>query len=261
MTYKFSINSTYFILAIFNFFSLSAQIDYKFNAEVMVESYLNAKYNYQTKEFVWKPSKKEIEDFGVSDDGYLYSKIHDIYSYGGNFKTIVIDTYIKNDEGYIYSCHSCSPFFGLLTFKVSKDNETTENIYFERLIGQYGEYGKPGKIGILQITNKDYCIKVDNSVYNTGTFEKTTYLYYEGKFVLEYITESSYEGSPSLSHSYKTNVKVDKINGVITLVKKGTEYNETKGKVIAVNKTLKYKFTEITKAWHRKGFVLLKSNK
>lgn len=244
----------YTIICFTLFLSANAQSKLKikkndFNIVSVISELFEAKQNNETKEFKWKPNFAEKLDFGVSSDSYLYTKIDTLLIYGKdkNLGTIVISTYVKDENGEKESCHACSPSLSLITFRLDENRENIELEYFKKFVCKYGGYGEPAEVSYLQITENDFCIQVSNEWQGQGITIGNKSLYYNGENILNI---DSYEDNFGMTDdkneqiSYETIINIDKINKIITLTKKGTDKSEKTGKKIPINKIDKYRFDE-----------------
>jgi hypothetical protein len=231
--------------------SISAQNNIKFKkseADSLLPSIISelfdAKFNKQTNEFIWKPNYAERLEFGVSFDGFLYTKIDKYLKYNNNnFSTIVAFTYVKDENGKYESCHACAPSLSLITFKLYEESENVELSYFKKFVAKIGSFGELPEVSVLQISEKDYCIKVSNEWVGHGSSYTYDHLYYEGENVLDIDT---YGDNPEGSNKfhYNTTINIDKINRIITLTKIEDGISKKSKQKISIYNTEKYKFDE-----------------
>ena len=211
----------------------------------IVSELFDATYNRQTKEFIWKPNYAERIEFGVSTDGNLYTKIDTILTHNKkkDIVTIATSTYVKDDNNEKESCHACSPILSLMSFKIDDARENLQLLYFKKYVGDHGTWGEPAGVEILQFSENDYFVKVSEFQTGQGSGYGSEVLYYNGNEVLRF---DSYANSLNAGGdvSWETSMKVDKINRIITLTKKGTDISEKTGKKIPVNKITKYKISD-----------------
>lgn len=220
-----------------------------FDKTVIVSKLFEAKYNKETKEFVWKPNYAEKLEFGVSNDGNLYTIIDTLLIYGKNknIGTIVTSTYVKDENGKKELCHACAPSLSLITFELDESRENLELSYFKKFVTNYGSFAEPAKISVLQITEEDYCFEVSNEWIGTGGASSWISLYYLGKNILNF---ESYQDNFALTEdkneqfSYDTNLSVDITNKKIILTTIGTIIDQTTNKKININKTENYIFND-----------------
>ena len=215
----------------------------------IVSELFDATYNRQTKEFIWKPNYAERIEFGVSTDGNLYTKIDTILTHNKkkDIVTIATSTYVKDENGEIESCHACSPILSLMSFKIDDARENLQLLYFKKFVGHNGSWGAPNPVEILQFSENDYFVMVNQFASGQGSSYNSISLYYEGNEVLHFDSSADNSGETdnvNKIYSWETSMKVDKINRIITLTKKGTEISEKTGKKIPVNKITKYKISD-----------------
>lgn len=242
------------ILGLIVFISINAQTEITFkrsdyNLQKIISELFDARYNEQTKDFIWKPNFAEKLDFGVSADGYLYTEIDTILTYNHEKKieTIVATTYIKDNNGLKEGFHASSPSLSLISFSLDDSGENIQLLYFKKFVTKYGSWGEPSQVGLLQFSENDYYIKVTNGYTGQGITEETVSLYYKGNLAFIF---NSYYGNTGYTENIKeqeygrTDIKIDKINKIITLTKKETEYSEKTKKQVQINKTTKYKISD-----------------
>ena len=208
----------------------------------IVSELFDATYNRQTKEFIWKPNYADnLSEFEVSTDGNLYTKIDTLLTHNKakNIVTIATSTYVKDQNGEKESCHACSPMLSLMSFKIDDARENLQLLYFKKYVGKHGTWGEPAWVEILQFSENDYFVKVSEFQTGQGSGYGSEVLYYNGNEVLRF--DSLNAGGDV---SWETSMKVDKINRIITLTKKGTDISKKTGKVIPVNKITKYKIND-----------------
>lgn len=220
-----------------------------FNIVSVISELFEAKHDDVTKEFIWKPNFAEKLEFGVSSDGYLYTKLDTLLVYGKDksLGTIVTSTYVKDANGEKEDCHVCSPSLSLITFKLDETRENLELLYFKKFVTKYGSWGEPAQVGFLQISEDDFCINVSSEWQGQGITIGYQNLYYYGNNILNIDSYEDNFGSTSNKNeqiSYETKVSVDKVNKIITLTKKGTEISEKTNKKILINKIEKFRFDE-----------------
>lgn len=220
-----------------------------FNIVSVISELFEAKHNDETKEFIWKPNFAEKLEFGVSSDGYLYTKLDTLLIYGKdkNLGTIVTSTYVKDENGEKENCHACSPSLSLITFKLDEARENLELLYFKKFVTKYGGWGEPAQVGFLQITDNDYCINVTSVWQGQGITIGYQNLYYFGENILNIDSHEDNFGATSNKNeqiNYETVVSIDKVNKIITLNKKGTEISEKTNQKISINKIEKFRFDE-----------------
>ena len=238
------------IIILLSFFSINAQntISFKksdFDLPSVISELFEAKYNTQTKEFIWKPNYSEKLEFGVSSDGYLYTKIDTILKYGvdKNIGTIVTNTYVKDENGKYESCHACSPSLSLITFKLDDERENLELSYFKKFVSKFGSFGESASVSVLQISEDDYCIKTSNEWVGQGSSYSYEHLYYEGENILNIDSYGERTEEPNKFH-FITTIGVDKINKIITLTKKESSISKKTKQKITINNIEKYKFDD-----------------
>lgn len=238
------------IIILLSYLMINAQnvISFKksdFDLSNVISELFDAKFNTQTKEFIWKPNYAEKLEFGVSSDGYLYTKIDTILKYGvdKNIGTIVTNTYVKDENGKYQSCHACSPSLSLITFKLDEERENLELSYFKKFVSKFGSFGESASVSVLQISEEDYCIKVSNEWVGQGSSYSYEHLYYEGENILNIDSFGENPEEPNKFH-YITTIGVDKINKIITLTKKETRISKKTKQKIMINNIEKYKFDD-----------------
>lgn len=238
------------IITLLSYLMINAQnvISFKksdFDLSNVISELFEAKFNAQTKEFIWKPNYAEKLEFGVSSDGYLYTKIDTILKYGvdENIGTIATNTYIKDENGKYESCHACSPSLSLITFKLDDERENLELSYFKKFVAKFGSFGESASVSVLQISEEDYCIKVSNEWVGQGSNYSYEHLYYEGENILNIDSFGENVEEPNKFH-YITTIGVDKINKIITLTKKETRISKKTKQKIMTNNIEKYKFDD-----------------
>ena len=242
----------FIIITLFFCVSINAQDDIKFKkteADSVLPSIISklfdAKFNKQTQEFIWKPNYAERLQFGVSSDGYLYTRLDKYLKYNNNnYTTIVAFTYVKDENGKYESCHACSPSLSLITFKLDEE-ENVELLYFKKFVSRIGSFGESTDIDILQISEDEYCIKESNEWVGQGSSYVYEHLYYEGEKVLD--IDKYRDNEDNLNLHFETTVSVDKINKIISLTKKEVGKNKKTNQKITINTIDKYRFDDDNK--------------
>ena len=227
----------------------------------IVSELFDAKYNRQTKEFIWKPNYAETgfgdlrtdgnlyTTSGGASDGNLYTKIDTILTHNKkkDIVTIATRTYLKYENGEIETCRQCSPILSLMSFKIDETRENLQLLYFKKNVVDNGSWGEPNPVEIIQFSENDYFVMLKYLESGHGDVNEYITLYYEGNEVLHFCSSSDNAGATynvNKIYSWETSMKVDKINRIITLTKKGTDISEKTGKKIPVNKITKYKISD-----------------
>ncbi len=221
----------------------------EFNIPKVLSELFEAKYNEDTKEFVWKPNFAEKLEFGVSSDGYLYTKVDTLLTYGvnKNIGTIVTSTYVKDEYGEKESCHACAPSMSLITFTADEARENLELTYFKKFAAKYGSWGEPAEAGVLQITEDSYCITLSSGWTGQGINMGYQNLFYEGENILHINNYEDNFGATDKKNeqiSYETIVSIDKIKSILILTKKGNDIDPMTNKKVLINEIEKFKFDE-----------------
>lgn len=243
------------IIILLFYVSINAQDDITFKKTEgdsilpsIISKLFDAKFNEQTKEFIWKPNYAERLEFGVSHDGYLYTKLDKYLKYdNNNFTTIVAYTYVKDENGEYESCHICSPSLSLITFKLDEGKENVELLYFKKFVSRIGSFGESTDVDILQISQDEYCVKESNEWVGQGSSYTYEHLYYYGEEILDIVTYG--DNQDNLFNHYETIVSVDKINKIITLTKKEAGRNKKTNQKTTINTIEKYKFDDDNKKY------------
>lgn len=246
-------NIIYFVLFL-SFCSIKAQeimtiSKNDFNERGLIEKFFDASFNSQTNEFSWKPNFEERLNFGVSNNGKLYTKIDTILNYGSSkkFRTIVLNTFVKEENGEKENCHACSPILSLIIFEFDKENEYLNLRYFKKNVTHYGAWGEPYPVDILQFSEDEYLLVVNGGWSGQGVTSISKRFYYYGTEVLSvesYADNFGWTDDKNLQYKYETLIDLDKVKKTITLTKKGTEISEKTDLKVPVNKVEKYKFDE-----------------
>lgn len=206
-------------------------------------------------ECVWKPDYEERIGMGISDDGYLYSKLEDTITYKTSYSEVIlliVGTYTKTDGDYS-DCIACSPAIGIIKLEKYNEDQYYKVTSFRKNVTSYSTDdagGGMGGISLIDLGNDVYVLEASQSQGQGGynnTF--TTLLSTEGDLLLSIESEADNEGSEKGGfYKNETNMVVDKSKGIITLHKTGTELKYLKGsvnaKVVTVNKITKYQITE-----------------
>lgn len=243
----------YTIIVLFFYVSISAQDAIGFKKteadaalQNIIAKLFDAKFNEQTKEFIWKPNYAESLQFGVSTDGYLYTKLDKYLKYNNNhFTTIVAFTYVKDKNEKYESCHVCSPSLSLITFKLDEEKENVELFYFKKFVSRIGSFGESTNIDILQISEDEYCIKETNEWVGQGSSYTYEHLYYNGENILD--IDAYGDNSENLNFHYETIISVDKTNKTITLTKKEAGRSKKTNQKTTINTIEKYRFDDNNK--------------
>lgn len=240
----------YTIIILFFYVYINAQDAIKFKKSEadsvlpsIISKLFDAKFNEQTKEFIWKPNYAERLQFGVSSDGYLYTKLDKYLKYDNNYlTTIVAFTYVKDENGKHESCHVCSPSLSLITFKLDKEKENVELLYFKKFVSRIGSFGESTNIDILQISEDEYCIKESNEWASQGSSYTYEHLYYNGENILD--IDKYGNNSDNLNFHYETIISVDKNKKIITLTKKEVDRNKKTNLKTTIDTIEKYRFDD-----------------
>lgn len=209
-------------------------------------------------ECVWKPNYEERLNMGLSDNGFLYSKLEEQFTYKTDYSEVIlliVGTYTKTDNEY-NDCFACSPAIGIIKLEKYNGNDNVYKVSsFRKNVTSYStEYGGGGFGGIRLIyLGKDiYILEASQSASKGGCNNTTTTLLStDGDLLLSYESGADNEGAvEGDSGLYKNETKmfIDKNKGIITFHKKGTDIQYSKdlstSKIVPVNKISKYMVTE-----------------
>lgn len=202
---------------------------------------------FKISEYDFPKIVSELFKLGVSTDGDSYTQIDTIFTHNKkkDIVTIAISTHVLDENGEIENCHACGPILSLMSFKIDDARENLQLLYFEPFVGNHGNWGQLSSIEIVQFSENDYFVKVSDFQSGQGSSFGGEFLYYNGNEVLYFESSASiddWNGGGGYV-SWETTMNVDKINRIITLTKKGTEFSEKTRKIIPVNKITKYKIS------------------
>ena len=219
------------------------------NSIFWIESLYGATYDKQTNEFIWLPNLSEQIEFGIESGKKLYTKIDTIFFHGKNKEnfTIALNTYSKYEEGENKgendkTCFGCGQVLSLISFKLNYDKSKYELSYFKKYVAEHGTYGRSGYYSFMEFSDYLNFVKVSVSYTHYGEVTEWETWYSDGKESFNFESSLNNGANNGKTDTY-TDLVVNKPKMTITLITKGTDTDE-KGKIIKVNKVVKYKVDE-----------------